>query len=58
MVFTKMLSKDSDDYTVNTVETSAIYQLHDEGKPMRAGQVLQYLITDYYRKNTRKRTCL
>ena len=33
-----------------------IYQLADEGKPMRAGQVLQYVITDYYRKNSRKRT--
>jgi len=56
LVFTKMLSKDSSSYTVNTAETSAIYQLEDEGKSMRAGQVLQFVITDYYRKNARKRT--
>ncbi len=55
LIFTKMLSKDSNTYTVSTVETSAIYQLQDEGKSMRAGQILQYVITDYYRKNSRKR---
>ena len=56
LIFTKMLSKDSNTYTVHSAERSAIYQLEDEGKPMRAGQVLQYVITDYYRKNNRKRT--
>jgi DNA polymerase-2 len=55
LIFTKMLSKDTNAYTVNTCETNAIYQLQDEGKSMRAGQVLQYVITDYYRKNSRKR---
>ena len=39
----------------NTAETSAIYQLQDEGKTMRAGQILQYVITDYHRKNSRRR---
>ena len=56
LIFTKMLSKDSTDYTVDTTETGAIYQLKDEGESMRAGQVLQYVITDYYRKNSRKRS--
>jgi DNA polymerase, archaea type len=56
LIFTKMLSKDANAYTVNTAETSAIYQLQDEGKSMRAGQILQYVITDYYRNNSRKRT--
>jgi len=56
LVFTKMLSKDSDQYIVNTVETTAIFQLSDEGENMRASQVLQYIITDYRRKNSRKRT--
>jgi DNA polymerase, archaea type len=56
LIFTKMLSKDSNAYTVNTAETSAIFQLEDVGKSMRAGQVLQYIITDYYLKNPRKRT--
>jgi DNA polymerase elongation subunit (family B) len=57
LIFTKMLSKDSDAYNYrNTVESGSICQLTDEGKSMRAGQVLQYVITDYYRKNSRKRT--
>jgi len=56
LIFTKMLSKDSNAYIVDTAQTAAVYQLEDEGKSMRAGQVLQYVITDYYRKNSRKRT--
>jgi DNA polymerase-2 len=56
LIFTRMLSKDSNAYSVNTAERDAIYQLEDEGKSMRAGQVLQYIITDYDRKNSRKRT--
>ena len=50
-----MLSKDTNAYTANTAETSAIYQLQDERKSMRAGQILQYVITDYNRKNSTKR---
>ncbi|MDQ3847624.1 MAG: hypothetical protein M3261_01560, partial [Thermoproteota archaeon] len=56
LIFTRMLSKDANAYTVNTAETGAIHQLQDEGKSMRAGQILQYVITDYYRKNSTKRT--
>jgi len=56
LIFTKNLSKDSAQYSVNTAETSAIYQLMEEGKMMQGGQTLQYVITDYYRKNSRKRT--
>jgi DNA polymerase-2 len=56
LLFTKMLSKDSYQYSANTIETSAIFQLTDEGESMRAGEVLQYIITDYYRKNAKKRT--
>jgi DNA polymerase, archaea type len=52
LIFTKILSKDSRLYRVRTVETSAIHQLEDEGKSMRAGQILQYVITDYHRKNS------
>jgi DNA polymerase, archaea type len=56
LIFTKMLSKDTNTYSVNTAETSAIYQLQDEERTLRAGQMLQYVITDYYRKNSRKRS--
>lgn len=56
LVFTKTLSKDSSDYSVNTVETGAVSQLYDEGKELRGGQVMRYVITDYYRKNKKKRS--
>jgi DNA polymerase elongation subunit (family B) len=57
LIFTKVLSKDSNGYSANnTVDISAIYQLEDEGKSMRAGQILQYIVTDYYRKNSRRRS--
>jgi len=56
LIFTKMLTKHTDAYTANTVETGAIYQLQDEGKTMQAGQILQYIITDFNRKNSRKRS--
>ncbi|WP_415282927.1 DNA polymerase domain-containing protein [Candidatus Nitrososphaera sp. FF02] len=56
LVFTKSLSKDAKEYKVSTVETGAVAQLDDEGKEMRAGQVLRYVITDYGRKNKRKRS--
>jgi DNA polymerase elongation subunit (family B) len=56
LIFTKVLSKNSNAYSVRTAETGAIIQLEDEGKSMRAGQILQYIITDYYRKNSRRRS--
>jgi DNA polymerase elongation subunit (family B) len=57
LVFTKMLSKNASAYSVvDTAETGSIYRLEDEGRSMRAGQVLQYVITNYYRKNSRKRS--
>jgi len=56
LIFTKIISKDSGTYVANTAETGAISILEEEGKSMRAGQLLQYVVTDYYRKNSRKRT--
>jgi len=56
LVFTKQLSKESNACTVNTAETNALYQLTDEGESLHAGEVLQYIITDYGRRNSRKRT--
>jgi DNA polymerase elongation subunit (family B) len=47
LIFTKVLSKNSNGYSANnTVDIGAIYQLEDEGKSMRAGQTLNYIITD------------
>jgi DNA polymerase, archaea type len=56
LIFTKQVSKNSDEYSVNTVKTSALHQLEDYGKSMRGGQVLRYIISDSSRKNSRKRT--
>ena len=52
LVFTKQLSKDSDTYVVNTIENAALRQLlvAGEGRALRAGEVLKYIITDYYNK--------
>jgi DNA polymerase-2 len=51
LVFTKQLSKDSHDYVMNTCESAALHQLQSEGKSLHAGEVLQYVITDYYHNN-------
>jgi DNA polymerase elongation subunit (family B) len=51
LVFTKQLSKDSDRYVVNTIENAALRQLATEGKILRAGEVLEYVITNYYNNN-------
>lgn len=56
LVFTRQISKDSNDYVINTSETSALQQLKDEGKSLHAGEVLRYIITDYYNKHSSKRT--
>ena len=55
LIFTKRISKESDDYVVNTVETDALRLLKSEGKSLHAGEVLQYVITDYQAKRSRKR---
>ncbi|MDQ3853108.1 MAG: hypothetical protein M3299_09770, partial [Thermoproteota archaeon] len=51
LVFTKQLSKDSDSYVVNTIESAALRQLSAEGRTLRAGEILQYVITNYYNNN-------
>ncbi|HEX6562241.1 MAG TPA: hypothetical protein VF016_09480, partial [Nitrososphaera sp.] len=49
MVFTKQLSKDAGQYQRrNTIENNSISQLDKEGKSLKAGQILRYVITDYY----------
>ena len=48
LVLTKQTSKNSGEYIANTAESSALRQLEKEGKSLRAGEVLQYIITDYY----------
>lgn len=59
LVFTKRISKNSSEYgNRNTLEGNAIMQLGTEGKSLRAGQVLQYIVTDYCSKKSRNKRVL
>jgi len=54
LVFTKRLSKNSNNYqNRNTIENNGLMKLNNEGKSLRAGEVLQYIITDYYHSKNR-----
>jgi DNA polymerase-2 len=55
LAFTKRLSKDSNKYQKrNTVESNALTKLNNQGKYLKAGEILQYIITDYYQKTRSK----
>ena len=55
--FAKRLSKDAGQYqSRDTVEGDARLQLYGEGRDIKAGQVVRYIITDYNRKAGRPRT--
>jgi DNA polymerase, archaea type len=55
LIFTKRTSKNSDEYQDrNTIENSAMKNLTCEGKSLRAGEALQYIIVDYYQKHSSK----
>ena len=57
LVLTKRISKDVDEYeNRNTVELDALLQLKHAGKSLKSGQILKFVLTDYYRKNSRKRS--
>jgi DNA polymerase-2 len=57
LVFTKRISKDFANYDKrSTVENHALSQLDLAGKSLKAGQILKYVITNYYHKNVAKRS--
>src|SRR6478736_1583401 len=57
LIFTKRISKNSNEYeNRNTIENNALSRLCEEGKSLKAGQILKYIITDYYRRNSKKRS--
>ena len=57
LVLTKRISKDVDEYkNRNTMELDALLQLKHAGKSLKSGQILKYVLTDYYSKNSRKRS--
>ena len=54
LVFTKRLSKNSNNYqSRNTIENNALTKLNNEGKSLKAGEILQYIITDYYQTRSK-----
>jgi DNA polymerase, archaea type len=49
LAYTKRLSKNSSEYqNRDTIENSALRLLENEGKSLKAGEILRYVITDYY----------
>ena len=57
LIFTKRLSKDYSEYQIkrNTVESTAINLLVNEGKSLKAGELSRYIITDFYQRYSRIR---
>src|SRR5919199_1682889 len=52
LVLTKRLSKNTSEYqNRNTVESDTLHLLKSEGKSLKAGEILKYVITDYYFHN-------
>jgi DNA polymerase, archaea type len=54
LVFTKRLSKNSNEYqNRDTLENSVLHFLKSEGKYLKAGEILKYIIADYYNRKRR-----
>jgi DNA polymerase, archaea type len=58
LIFTKITSRNASEYqNRNTVEKNALDLLRSEcGKDLRAGELLHYVITDYYQKQSKIRS--
>lgn len=57
LVFTKRVSKNYNEYEDrDTVENNALLDLSGGGKSLRAGEILKYVVTDYYRRHSKKRS--
>ena len=55
LAHTKRLSKDSNNYqNRNTVESNALTKLNNEGEFLKADEILQYIIRDYYQTRSRQ----
>ena len=51
--FTTRASKKAEEYRVNSVQKDVMMQLKEEGESIKAGQTIQYVITDFSRKTCR-----
>jgi DNA polymerase, archaea type len=57
LVFTKRISKNYYEYEDrDTVENNALLDLSLGGKSLRAGEILKYVVTDYYGRHSKKRS--
>ncbi|MGA7370051.1 MAG: DNA polymerase domain-containing protein [Nitrososphaeraceae archaeon] len=58
LIFTKIISMSADEYqNRDTIEKNSLDLLISEcGKHLRAGEILQYIITDYYQKYSKIRS--
>ena len=58
LIFTKIISMSADEYqNRDTVERNSLNLLRSEcNKHLRAGEILQYIITDYYQKHSKIRS--
>ena len=58
LIFTKIISMSAEEYqNRDTVEKNSLDLLRSEcGKHLRAGEILQYIITDYYQKYSKIRS--
>jgi DNA polymerase elongation subunit (family B) len=58
LIFTKIISMNADEYqNRDTVEKNSLDLLRSEcGKHLKAGEILQYIITDYYQKYSKIRS--
>ncbi len=56
LVFTKRISKNSDEYsTRKTIESCVIRILSNNGKSLYAGEEIKYIVTNFYNKSHMKR---
>jgi len=55
LVFTKRIPKNSNEYQKrSTVESNSMHLLDIEGRSLKAGEILKYVITDYYETQSKK----
>ncbi|MFQ5969289.1 MAG: DNA polymerase domain-containing protein [Nitrososphaerales archaeon] len=55
LVINKRLSKSASDYKKDILQAIVSKQLANDGRELVAGQVISYIITDFYNKNPEKR---
>jgi DNA polymerase elongation subunit (family B) len=53
LAFTKRLSKDSNKYQKRNTIERALTKLNSQGEYLKAGEILQYIITDYYQTRSK-----